>query len=214
MAAAPAMMPAAHAAAAAGSAPSAEAAHEAHGGEHPHIGEANPGPKLEDPSEFKSSLALWSFVVFVLLLAVLWKFAWGPICQGLDQRERRIAENIAAAERSGEEARKIMAQYEAKLAGAADEVRQLLEEARRDAEHTKAQILAEAKVAAQTEHDRQMREIQTATDAALKTLAEKSAHWAVELAGKFIRRQLSPHDHERLIREAVENFPLGQPSRN
>ena len=41
-----------------------------------------------NPLEFKTDLALWTAVVFLLLLAVLWKFAWGPLAEGLDKRER------------------------------------------------------------------------------------------------------------------------------
>jgi F-type H+-transporting ATPase subunit b len=166
-----------------------------------------------DPLSVDPDLAVWTAIVFLVLLAVLWKFAWGPISKALDERERKIGENIAAAERAGDEARRLIAQYEAKLATAADEVRQLLEEARRDAEHTRQEIVSEARTAAKAEHDRQMREVQTAIAAAQKTLAERSAALAVELAGKIVRRELKPNEHESLIRETVENFPLA-PSRN
>jgi F-type H+-transporting ATPase subunit b len=179
-----------------------------------HIGEAHAGPMLEDPTELRADLAFWNLVVFLILLAILYKFAWGPISAGLEKRERRIAENIEAAERSGEEARRMMAQYQAKIASAADEVRAMLDEARRDAEHTKQEIVAEAKTAAAAEHDRQIREIRTATDSALKQLAESSANLAVDLAGKIIRQKLNPQDHQKLIREAVEKFARPQPSRN
>jgi F-type H+-transporting ATPase subunit b len=166
-----------------------------------------------DPLSVDPDLAVWTAIVFLVLLAVLWKFAWGPISKALDERERKIGENIAAAERAGDEARRLIAQYEAKLAAAADEVRQLLEEARRDGEHTRQEIVSEARVAAKAEHDRQMREVQTAIEAAQKTLAERSAALAVELAGKIVRRELKPNEHETMIRETVENFPLA-PSRN
>ena len=167
-----------------------------------------------DPLSFDPDLAIFTAVVFLLLLAILGKFAWKPIIEGLEKRERHIADNIAAAERAGEEARRTMAEYQAKLASAADEVRGMLEEARRDAEHTKQEIVAEAKAAASAEHDRQMREIRTATDSALKQLAEQSATLATDLAGKIIRQKLNPQDHQKLIREAVEKFAARQPSRN
>lgn len=170
----------------------------AHGGDGAHA--------APDPLGFDPDLAIFTAIVFLLLLAILTKFAWKPIAAALDQREHAIAENIAAAERVGAEARRTMAEYEAKLAGAANEVRAMLDEARRDAEHTKEQIVAEAKAAAQIEHDRQMREIRTASEQAQKQLGEMSANLAIELAGKLIRQQLKPQDHERLIREAVDSF--------
>jgi len=51
-----------------------------------------------DPLWFQRDLALWTGVVFVLLFAILWKFAWGPIREGLDKREQGIADQIAQAE--------------------------------------------------------------------------------------------------------------------
>jgi F-type H+-transporting ATPase subunit b len=178
------------------------------GGDHhgDHIGHANANAQLEDPSEFKSSLAIWSFVVFLILMAILWKFAWGPIVAGLEKREAGIAENIASAERVAADAKRMMAEYEAKLAGAADQVRAMLDEARRDAEHTKDAIVAEAKQAAQLEHDRQMRELKTATDQALKSLSETFADQAVALAGRIISEKLSAKDHDRLVKDAVSKF--------
>ena len=43
------------------------------------------------------AMATLAVVVFGILFAVLWKFAWGPISDGLDKRENMIAEQIAEA---------------------------------------------------------------------------------------------------------------------
>jgi F-type H+-transporting ATPase subunit b len=185
-----------------------------HSGEHEHIGLADPGPDVAKPEEIKSDLAFATFLVFLVLLAILWKFAWGPIIQAIERREQSIANHIAEAERSHDQAKALLAEYERKLAGAANDVRELLEEARRDAEHTKLEILAEAKTAAHAERDRSLREIEVATDQALKALAERSAELAVELAGKILQSKLTSADHARLIQEAVAKFPSAAASRN
>jgi F-type H+-transporting ATPase subunit b len=184
---------------------------------HTHIGgPQTPGQQraAEDPTEVSLDLATFTFVVFLLVLAILWKFAWGPISEALERREHSIAEHIAAAERSHEEAKQLLAQHEAKLAGAAAEVRELIEEARRDAEVTRQQILAEAKAGADAERQRAVRDIESATDSALKSLAERSATLAVELAGKIVQTKLSSDEHNRLIQEALAKFPQGEPARN
>ncbi|HVX14569.1 MAG TPA: F0F1 ATP synthase subunit B [Pirellulales bacterium] len=178
-----------------------------HGDAHAqHIGEDGVST---DPSEFKSDLAIFTFVVFLLLLGVLFKFAWGPISTGLDKREHHIAEQIAAAERANSEAKEMLAQYERKLAGAQDEVRAIIEEARRDATHTQQEILAQARADATAEMDRAKREVQTAADQARRELAETSATLAVELAGKIIRAQLDAGQHARLVSEALSQFHAG-----
>lgn len=186
----------------------AEAQHEepAHNGEGDHGGGVNPLAVDVD-------LAIWTAVVFVVLLTVLRKFAWGPIISALDSREQGIADNIAAAEARNEEAKQLLADYETKLSGAADQVRELLEEARRDAEHAKTQILAEAKTAAEAEHERAMRDVNNATNAALRTIAETGADLAVELAGRIVAEKLNAADHATLIRDAVEKVSA-VPSQN
>jgi F-type H+-transporting ATPase subunit b len=167
-------------------------------------GEAPPNPLKFDPD-----LAVFTGIVFLLLLGVLYKFAWGPISAALDQREKNIADQIAAAESANDEAKRMLAEYEARLAKAAEEVRRILDEARRDAEHTQQEILAKARADAGTEIDRARREIGTAKDQAIKELAETSANLAVDLAGRIVRANLSVQDHARLIEEAMASFPKG-----
>src|SRR5687768_5304918 len=70
---------------------------------------ASPNPLVIDPD-----LAIWTAVVFLVLLAVLGKFAWPPVAKALEERERRIADHIAAAETRHEEARAVLARHEAK----------------------------------------------------------------------------------------------------
>ena len=90
----------------------------------------------------------------------------------------------------------------------------MMDEARKNAERTKAEILAEGKAAADAERARGVRDIEIATDQALRTLAERSANLAVSLAGKIVHAQLSAADHSRLIQEAMARFPEAEPSKN
>jgi F-type H+-transporting ATPase subunit b len=156
-----------------------------------------------DPAEFRGDLAIWSFAVFVLLAGLLAKFAWKPIMEGLDKREQGIADTIAATRAANEEARNMLASYERRLAEASDEVRGMLEEARRDAEATKLAIVAEARKAADEEQSRAKREIGLATDDALSKIAERAGELAVDVAGKFLRQKLSADDQQQMIRDSV-----------
>lgn len=164
-------------------------------------------------ADWKTDLAVYSFVVFVILMAILTKFAWKPISEALDKREQTVASNIAKAQGAADEAKVMLAQYQQQLAGAADQVRAMLDEARRDAETTKAAIIEEAKKSAEAEHDRAVRDIKTATDSALQQLAEKSADLAVDLAGKVLQSKLTKADHQQLVADGVKKF-LAEPSKN
>jgi F-type H+-transporting ATPase subunit b len=191
----PAQVPADGAHPAEGShAAAADAAGEGHGG-----GAVN-------PVTFDPDLAIVTAIIFLVLLAVLWKFAWGPIVAALDTRERTMAEQLAEAKRSQEESRRLLAEHEARLAGAAAEVKQLLDQARRDADDQKQQILATAQAAAVAEKERAVREIQAAKRTALQELATTSVDRAVDLAGQIVRRQLTPEDHSQLVNDALQKY--------
>jgi F-type H+-transporting ATPase subunit b len=169
-------------------------------GHQPEIGHNAPAgvaqKDFESPAWFQTDLAVWSFAVFLALLGLLTKFAWKPIMQGLEKREEGIARQIAETKAANEEAKR-------RLAEASEEVRGMLEEARRDAESTKQSIVAEARKAAEDERNRAKHEIGLAKDDALSQIAEKAGHLAVEVAGKFLRERLGPDEQARLVRESV-----------
>ena len=178
-----------------------------HGGRAWRHGEA-PSPLIID-----IDLAIFTVLIFLILLAVLWKFAWGPISQALDLREQRISDNIAAAEQLNQEAKRLLGEYEAKLTAAREEVRGILDEARRDAEHAGQEIVAKARADAQAEVQRGKHEIETATAQALNELAKSSANLAVDLAGRIVSAKLNADvHHARLIEEALASFPHGRSS--
>jgi F-type H+-transporting ATPase subunit b len=168
-----------------------------------------PNPLAVDPD-----LAIWTGVVFLVLFLVLSKFAWPQIVAALDERERKIADNIAAAQARHEDAKRLLAEHEAKLAAAAGEVRALLEEARRDADHTRKSIEAKGHQAAQDELARVLREIERAKDGAIQDLAVASANVAIELARKVVGEQLTPQKQSQLVREALGKLTVAAPSKN
>ena len=189
-----------------------EVHHDAEAAEHTaeaaeHAG--SPNPLAVDPD-----LAIWTGVVFLLLFAILSYFAWPQIAAAVDERERRIMENIQAAEAKHEDAKRLLADHEARLAAAAGEVRALLEEARRDAEHTKSSIVAEARKAAEDERNRALRDIQRAKEGAIHELAVTSANTAVDLARKVVREKLSAEEQNILVRDALGKLTATVPSTN
>jgi F-type H+-transporting ATPase subunit b len=192
-------------------APAAAHAHDEHDhdhdhdhGEHAHLGHEGASTK---PDEVKGDLAIFTAIVFLLLVVILRKFAWGPITAGLEKREGHIAHEIAAAEKANADAKLLLADYQKKLDAAQAEVRALLEEARRDAEHTKQEIVTQARAEAAVEADRAKREIDTAKDQAMKELAVAATDQALLLAGKLLQQKLQAADHARLVEDALAKFP-------
>ena len=97
----------------------------------------------------RRDLAIWTAVVFLVLLLVLWKFAWGPIAEGLDKREQGDRRPDRPGRSGQPEGQGTLADYEQKLAAAQDEVRGILDQGRRDAEQVGREMLDKAKARGQ-----------------------------------------------------------------
>ncbi len=164
---------------------------EAHGGEQVSIFAGNLGN------------AFWTLLIFLLVLAVLRKFAWGPILSGLQKRERYICDTLESARRDREAAEARLREYEQRLAGAQAEALEVVEEARRDAEAVRKRIEEETRQSANAMVERARREIQVAADTVLRELYDRSADLAASMAGSILKRQLAPEDHQRLVQEAL-----------
>lgn len=149
------------------------------------------------------AVAIATILVFVLLLVVLRKAAWGPILTGLQAREKGIRDAIEGAEKANADAKGLLAEYQQKVGKAADEARAIVEEGRRDAELLKSRIVAEATAEAGRERERALRDIEIARQGALKDVYDEVAAVATDVAGRILGERLDPAGHRRLVDEAV-----------
>jgi len=159
-----------------------------------------------NPLQYFASTAGWTLVVFLAVCAVLYKFAFGPIVKALDEREQGILDNIASAQKQNDDAKELLKQYQAKLDASREEVRQIIETAKKDAQRQAEDIVAKARDAAGLERERAVREIDSAVTSALQSIAERSASLATNLAGKMIRAEIKPEQHRSLIDAALQEF--------
>ncbi len=158
--------------------------------------------------------ALWTLVIFVAVVVVLGKFAWGPILRGLQSREEFIARSLQDAEEASKKAQAQLAEYTEKLDAARAEASAIVEEGRRDAEIVKRQIQDEARSEADAMIERAKREIGIARDSAVRELYDLGGKLATDVAGKILARELKQADHERLIEESIAELRKVDVSKN
>lgn len=150
--------------------------------------------------------ALWTLVVFGLVLWVLGKFAWGPILKGLQAREEFIRGSLEQAKRDRESAAAHLAGYEEKLHAAKSEAAAIVEEARRDGEVLRRRLQDEAQEEARQTIERARREVAIATETAKKELHGYAAHLSLDIARRVLGREVEARDHERLIAQAIDEI--------
>ena len=155
---------------------------------------------------FAADTGVWTLVLFVLLFLVMKKLAWGPMLEGLQKREENIRKAIDEADAARQKAQSLQSELDAKLRAAGDQVRQLVEEARRDGQAVRDEMLAKAKLEISAERERLQREIQLAKDQALKELLTKSADLALLISSKAVKKSLTIDDHRSLVDDCVKEL--------
>jgi F-type H+-transporting ATPase subunit b len=152
-------------------------------------------------------LIFWTLIAFLGAFFILKKFAWPAIINGLNEREKTIADSLATAERVKQEMATLKSENEALMVQAREERAQMLKEAK----DTKDKIINEAKEQAKVEANKIIVDannaIQNAKMAALTDVKNQIGNMVVEVAEKVIRRELNSNgDQEAYIRKLADDL--------
>ncbi|MDQ3842499.1 MAG: F0F1 ATP synthase subunit B [Bacteroidota bacterium] len=154
-------------------------------------------------------LIFWTLLAFLIVFFILRKFAWKPILNSLDNRERVIADSLETAERVKREMAQLKSENEELLAKAREERAAMLKEAR----EIKDRIINEAKEQAKAEQAKIIAESQQAIEAqkmaAITDVKNEAGKMVIEVARKVLRRELSsPEAQEAHIKSLVDEVNL------
>ncbi len=156
------------------------------------------GILIPNMSEFIPAL-----IAFLIIWAVLAKFAWPMIVGMLDKRQETIKNNLDEAEAAKIEAQRSLEEYKKQLADARREAAGIVDEARRAGEQVKADITAQAQVQADEMIAKAKKSIEKEKQAAIADLQSSVADLSVAVAGRFIGEGLSEADQRKLIEKYV-----------
>jgi F-type H+-transporting ATPase subunit b len=159
-------------------------------------------------------LFVWSLITFLVLVAMLYKFAFTPLVKLQKKRQDDIHQAIHDAERLRDEAQGLLANYKLQLAEARQEAEGILDRARKLGEASKAELLEEARVQSEATLARAHKQIERDTNQALERIREEVADLTVAATEQVTRKQLSGEDQLRLIREAINEIDLSKVSEN
>lgn len=162
------------------------------------------GAKLITP---EVGTIIWTVITFVVLAALLGRFAWRPMLQMLEQREAGIKDSLDQAERAREESEETLRKNQEILAGARRETAALLEQGKRESEGLRAEILAKARKEAQELVEQGKRQIQHEQKQAVEQLRAQVAELAIRGAEHLISRSLDDAAHRELVAGYVKSLP-------
>ncbi len=143
-------------------------------------------------------------VNFLILLGILFLFAYKPLVRLMDQRAERIRESLEAADQARQEAATSREAVEEALNEARQQGQRLLDQTREAAERYRAEEMDRARQEAENFVLRARADIQRERDAAIEEVRSNFGDLAITAAERVIGRSLDRQAHEDLIAQVLE----------
>jgi F-type H+-transporting ATPase subunit b len=156
--------------------------------------------------DINTGLSAWTLIVFVLLVVILGKFAWGPILKNVESREKSIQSAIDEAARRNAEAAKLLDEHKAQLADARRQANELIAEGRTAGEGVRKSIEEKARTEAQLIVERARQEIERERDAAIAALRKESVDLALAAAAKLMQQNLDSSKDRQLVERYLSDL--------
>jgi len=149
-------------------------------------------------------LFIWTIVTFLVLLALLAKFAWRPLLDALEDRQNAIRKSLDDAQQAKLELEQLRQQSTQILNQARVDAETILARSRADAERLREDLKQKARAEADGVVKNAERQIQLETARALQQIRHEAVDLSVMIASKLLQRNLTKEDNERLIEEALK----------
>jgi F-type H+-transporting ATPase subunit b len=147
-------------------------------------------------------------VIFLLVLFILYRLAWGPLLKILNERRARIAQGVEATQKALQELAAAEKERQAKLEEARREAQAMLDRITKQAEDLRKELEAKAREQAEALIAKARAEIQQERQKAVQDLRSQVADLAVMAAGRIIGESLDAKKHRELIERAIEEAEI------
>lgn len=145
---------------------------------------------------------------FGILLLILYGWLWDPMLAFLDKRRQMVRDRIEEADDRRKEAEKLREQRRQELADLRAQRSEIIEKARSTAEQQREQIIEQAEDEAKRVSRQTRERLEEEFRRARQSLREEVADLTTRVAGRLLKREMSPDDHREFIEEMVEKMEL------
>jgi F-type H+-transporting ATPase subunit b len=151
-------------------------------------------------------LYIWTIATFLILAALLRRFAWRPLLDALERRHEAIRTSLVQADQAKHELERLQAESARILADARVEADAIISRTRADAGRVADEMKVKGRADAENIVRNAERQIEMETSRALERIRHEAIDLSVAIASKLLRRNLSKEDNERLIAETFKEI--------
>jgi F-type H+-transporting ATPase subunit b len=161
----------------------------------------------EAPGVFNIDLGVstWTFIIFIMLMVLLMKFAFPPILGYAAAREKRIQDQLDEARHYREQSEQLLAEQRQELDNARQQAQVMIAEGRSGAERVRNEMLAQARSDQQELLDRARRDIESQRDLAIESLRREAIELSIAAAARVIGHRIDATEDRKLVAEYLES---------
>ena len=153
-----------------------------------------------------TGLMVWTLVIFVLLMFVLSRYAFGPITAAVEAREKALEDAIEGAKRDRDAAAKLLQEHQAAIDAARGEAQKIIADGRAVGEKMRADMLEQTRKEQQDMLERARREIESEKDKAIMQLRREAVDLALAGASKVIEQNLESQKNRQLVESYLSSI--------
>lgn len=151
-------------------------------------------------------LSIWTAVIFLVLLGILWKFGFGPLLEALASRESHIQDALDESAAKHAEAARLLEEHKQQLADARRQAQEIVAEGKAAGERVRRDIEAKAREEGQKLIARARDEIEREKDAALDELRRESVDLALAAASRLMAERMDSQRDRELVRDYLADL--------
>lgn len=158
------------------------------------------------PFSINVALIGWTVAIFLLLMAILWKWGWPAILKSVEEREHRIQKQLDEAEKARAEAQKLLEEHKRLIGQARAESQEILTKAKALAQKEAEALLAKAHQEQDAILARAQREIAAEKEKAIVALRREAVDLSIAAASKLLEKNLSGAANKKLVEDYIASI--------
>lgn len=156
---------------------------------------------------FEPGLVIWVAIALFFFLYILKKFAWGPLLNALDEREKNIQESLDSAEKAMKKAEEIAQRNDEAVKEAEIAAQRIRKQAKEEAEQIRAELIEKARSEAERVKDQTLSSIEQEKKKAMLELRDLVAELSIKAAKTILNAELDEKKNKKLVDDFIKDLP-------
>jgi F-type H+-transporting ATPase subunit b len=164
------------------------------------------GGHVASPFDINGGVIIWTVVIFVILLGLLYRLGYPALLKMVEERERRIQKQLEDAEKANAEAQRLLEEHKKQIAAARHEAQEILAKAKTVSQKERETLLAKAREEYDALLSRARKDIEAEKDKAILALRREAVELSIAAASRVIEANLDTEANRKLVTEFLDSL--------